>query len=293
MKLLMSGLLAGSALVLVGCSASDGNGFQRNEPITNPLNDTGITLCGDYAYPDFTDNNNVDCNVATQTVAGTEVGNGDDPVPAGQDGHYGRDVTDNSNSDGYKGFSFTKLGAAGVALAIQNATYTIPGLESNGTTWSCVRDEVTGLVWEIKSDDNGLHDKDWLYNWYNSDTLENGGNSGTADTVTGFGTNDNCKFQNECDTEKYVNRVNSNYFCGSNKWRLPSRAELKTLRHLGVAGLAIEQDYFPNTPAANFWTATPRAAASTFAWAVDFNNGRDNQLLKSQPYAVRLVRDAN
>ena len=41
------------------------------------------------------------------------------------------------------------------------------------------RDNVTGLIREVKTDDGGLHDKDWTYTWYN-------GTTGTADGT------DNC-----------------------------------------------------------------------------------------------------
>jgi hypothetical protein len=100
-----------------------------------PLNDTGITLCGDFAA--VTHNNDVDCAVAgaTQTVAGTS---GGDPVPAAQDALFGRDSNPifNSSVDGYQGFSFTKLNPAGNPLP------------DAAVSWSCLQDGVTGLVWE-------------------------------------------------------------------------------------------------------------------------------------------------
>jgi hypothetical protein len=39
-------------------------------------------------------------------------------------------------------------------LSIQNAAWIIggTGTESAGTKWSCVRDNVTGLIWEVKTD---------------------------------------------------------------------------------------------------------------------------------------------
>lgn len=56
----------------------------------------------------------------------------------GQDAEFGADAQMPTNTDGHAGFSFTKISNAGNAM---------PYLESNH---SCVRDEKTGLVWEVK-----------------------------------------------------------------------------------------------------------------------------------------------
>src|SRR5690554_415962 len=108
----------------------------------SPLNDTGITQCGNYAFEGGSgvSNNSVDCATAgsTQTTAGTDA-NGD-PVPVGQDAVYGRDATHNDDSDGHAGFSFTKLDANGDALADQTQDYAT-------NPWACVKDNVTGLIW--------------------------------------------------------------------------------------------------------------------------------------------------
>ena len=73
---------------------------------------------------------------------------GDD---AGQDALLGRDARPetNDNSDGYKGFSFLKLGYDGQPLAIQNQAWSETGNEAAGTKWSCVEDKTTGLVWKL------------------------------------------------------------------------------------------------------------------------------------------------
>ena len=53
-------------------------------------------------------------------------------------------------------FDFTKIDANGNALPV------------TATNHSCVKDNVTGLMWEVKTDDGGLRDKDWYYTWYDS-----------------------------------------------------------------------------------------------------------------------------
>ena len=98
-----------------------------------PLNDTGITFGGD-----FPEGNNPVC--AGETIAQ-------------QDCSHGRDVTNNDDSDGHAGFSFTKLSSAG------------DDLPASASQWSCVRDNVTGLIWEKKTDDGSEQDKDNSYLW--------------------------------------------------------------------------------------------------------------------------------
>jgi len=89
---------------------------------TGKLNDTGITQCADVST------NGLSCPVTNYP---------------NQDAQHGRDVTANDDSDGHAGFSFTKLDTNGNELL------------ANATDWSCVKDNVTGLIWEVKQGGNG------------------------------------------------------------------------------------------------------------------------------------------
>jgi hypothetical protein len=215
-----------------------------------PLNDTGITFCGDYP-----DGNNDPCT-------GSE--------PLGQDSDYGRDVTHNDDSDGHAGFSFTKLDANGNPLA------------ASAAAWVCVQDKVTGLIWEVKTDDGGLRDKDHTYTWYNPDDGANGGAAGTPDGGSCVGS--------ACDTQGYAQAVNAQGLCGASDWRLPSREELRSIVNYNRFGPAIDVSYFPNTESAPYWSSSPYAYSSDGAWYVFFNLGDDGYLSKGYEHAVRLVR---
>jgi hypothetical protein len=272
------------------------------------LNDTGIVLCGDYAYSpgSGTHNNDVDCQAvgSTQTVAGVETANGFDPVPAGQDAVYGRDANPatNDNSDGWKGFSFTKLGADGSPLVIQNATWSDAGNETAGTKWSCVLDNVTQLVWEVKTNDSGLRDKDWVYTWYNSTGVNDGGDHGVGDlgvgVTTGYETiagaqvgSDNCFNQSRCDTEKYIEDVNAAQLCGFGDWRLPLVEELKSVRKMNDGSEIPDVIFFPNTNDYYYWTDSPSTYGAIYSWALGIGLGTTDSAYKAIPYTVRLVRD--
>ena len=224
--------------------------------MAGPLNDTGIDFCGGAT------SGNAPC---------------DGSQPAGQDAHYGRDAQPPSKvGGGGKGFDFTALDAGGQ-----------PTAPSTGATpHPCVRDNVTGLVWEVKTDDGGLHDKDWTYTWYKTDSPD--GNNGTASGGNCGGT-----VAAGCDTEKYVTAVKNAHLCSYNDWRMPTRKELQDLVDYGRFNPSIDTTYFPNTPGSVFWSGSPYAGSTDYAWYVDFNGGAagyHGNYPRDTPHHVRLVR---
>ena len=209
----------------------------------------------------------------------------------GQDAEHGRDFTLNNDADGMAGFAFTKLDSAGAPLADQTVDYPV-------NPWDCVRDEHTGLYWEIKTDNGGLRDKDWTYSWYNSSGIQDGGNAGAENLGA-------CVDSANCDTQKFVAAVNAAGMCGFNDWRLPSRDELLSIVMLQPATTSTQQpafdpEYFPNTlsGAAYYSTSTPRVRwerpdgfDNTLIWAIE-RTGRISERNKSTPNPLRLVRGA-
>lgn len=240
------------------------------------LNDTGQILCGDYAFDNSgIDNNDVDCALS----GSNETTSGFDLVPLGQDATYGRDADPslNDDADGHAGFSFTKLdGVSGGELA------------ANATDWACVRDNVTGLIWEVKTNDGGLRDKDHFYSWYNSTGVNDGGEPGTPDAA------DQCANADRCDTEKYVADINAVALCGYSDWRLPTPNELLSISDLSRVSPAIDTRFFPNAPTNRQWTSATRANSPTSAFAVYGDAGTIANLEKSNGVnaSIRLVRDA-
>ncbi len=205
-----------------------------------PLNDTGITWGGDYSS-----GNNTTC---TSNIASP------------QDCQQGRDFTHNDDSDGHAGFSFTKLDASGNPLA------------ASATSWACVKDNVTGLVWEVKTDDGSIHDKTNNYRW--------GG-------VTHQGTNYGIYYN---DWDALVNGTNSEALCGFTDWRVPITQELMSIVDNSRYNPAIDTDYFPNTNSSFFWSASPLANDSDYAWYVYFDGGLSNGNDRRYVRYVRLVR---
>lgn len=150
----------------------------------------------------------------------------------GQDALYGRDVSATEHHDGHAGFSRTKLDESG------------NGLPDNATNFECIRDNVTGLVWEKKGPAMPLPqlDRDALknlitesvrddyypfeaenanwrganyqYYWYSSNDKENGGSRGAQGLSfvnTAYPISEHCAFQNK-DLPGYIN---SSRFCNT------------------------------------------------------------------------------
>jgi len=229
---------------------------------TRPLNDTGITFCGG-----ATSGNNSPC-------LGTE--------PAGQDKNYGRDaaalagtLSKTGGSTGTNGFDFTKIANNGSPLG-PSASLGI-GL----TDWACTKDNVTGLVWEVKTT-SGLRSQAHSYSWYMTGSPD--GNNGTANGGT-------CATAGRCDTEKFVADVNTTGLCGFNTgWRMPTVKELEGIADFGRYIPAIDPTYFPNTPSSGVWSGSPYAGYASYAWYVYFYGGNADGYDRSSTYAVRLVR---
>ena len=204
------------------------------------------------------------------------------PVPGlpGQDGDYGRDALASSGllqkkGGGAAGFDFTKLDSQGQEL------------NGSAASWSCVRDNVTGLVWETKQEwDGGEVSSVANVSWYNPDPATNGGVAGTPNVGT------SCF--SLCDTSRYVQYFNQQRICGSSNWRVPTKTELRTIVNLGRAQPAVDVSYFPlmNTNVGNrYWTSTTTAQSADSAWAIDFAAAVDQIWLKSQKARVVLVHD--
>jgi len=241
------------------------NAIPEAQPVTptGRLNDTGITWGGNYP-----NGNNTNCTGTTITA---------------QDCKHGRDAkatagTLTKTGAGSAGFDFTKLDSDGNTLS------------ATATAQRCVKDNHTGLIWEVKTT-SGLHNKSDTYNWYNIDRTTNGGAVGYTDddgnTCHGYTASDRNLF---CNTQAFVNRVNTAGLCGKNDWRLPTIDELRSIVNYGRHNPSIDTGYFPNTPAYSFWSSSPHSNGSSYAWVVGFVDGDDYYDDRNYSYRVRLVR---
>ena len=81
------------------------------------------------------------------------------------------------------------------------------------------------------------------------------------------------------------------YAGGVSGWRLPNVKELRSIVERCRIPPAINQQVFPDTPSSDFWSASPYAGNSAYAWLVSFLNGNAYWYYKSSNFGrVRLVR---
>ncbi len=150
-------------------------------------------------------------------------------------------------------------------------------LPDSATRWSLVRDNRTGLVWEVKTDDGSLRDRDNTFYWCDSDPV-------SSRSVTG-----------ECGrhrtTERYVRDLNRRQLGGLSTWRLPTVSELSAIRIRRIDRDGREVDYFPNTAPGKYWSSTTFKRDAREAWFVDFQFGTVMIDSKNRAFHVRAVAD--
>jgi hypothetical protein len=180
------------------------------------------------------------------------------------------------------GRDYTKIANDGSVLPASAALGTGP------RDWACTRDNITGLIWEVKAT-SGLRSQDHTYTWYDTNAAVNGGNPGTEAGTGCDGTLTNCN------TTAYRDAINaltgSARLCGATNWRLPTANELSGLVHSGApTGPVIDASWFPNTPAfTSYWTGENSQGFAPTAWFLTSTGNIDSNF-KSQGSGVRLVR---
>ena len=189
------------------------------------------------------------------------------PCPNLGEAFYGQDANYNINTP-----SYTKLDASG------------HDLPDTASSWAMVRDNITGLIWEVKINKDGTqdysnpNDADNLYTWYDSSPETNGGDAGTPGNST--------------DTMDYISALNSANFGGYSDWRLPTVRELQHIVDTYGENFQFYTAYFPNTVYYYYWSSNSLAAeyAQNYAWRVGFGNGHVESTEKSGGQYVRAVR---
>ncbi|KPA12932.1 secreted protein containing DUF1566, partial [Candidatus Magnetomorum sp. HK-1] len=180
-------------------------------------------------------------------------------IPCSDDSFYGQDASYNINPQ-----SFTKLDSQGNDLPDSSAE------------WTMIRDNVTGLIWEGKTDDGSVHDKDSKYTWFDNNPETNLGDSG----VNGDGT----------DTEDFIRVLNDSQYGGFSDWRLPTMRELESIVNYGEFKPYINPNYFSKIMPSFYWSSNTCIYNNSTVWGLFFDSSSGFTSSKSSLNYVRAVR---
>jgi hypothetical protein len=134
-----------------------------------------------------------------------------------------------------------------------------------------ITDNNSGLMWEKLSDDDSIHDKDTTYTWANAFASK-------------------------------VATLNGASFAGYSDWRMPSTAELETLKNFGAVSPAVYPAFNTGcmatctvttcscTQSAYYWSSTTYQNGPSYAWSVSFADGFTFATGKTSTYYARAVR---
>ncbi|WGZ93325.1 MAG: DUF1566 domain-containing protein [Candidatus Thiothrix putei] len=139
------------------------------------------------------------------------------------------------------------------AMKVADAAKRYTKLDAGGNTlpasapsWACVKDNTTGLIWEMKTDDPknpGPRDKSWRYKHMH--------NSGGYAITTDLYGKTLCNGIFSCDPYSYIDMMNQQVgLCGKNNWRLPKMVELGSIAQINADERPphIERSIFKDLP---------------------------------------------
>ena len=156
-------------------------------------------------------------------------------------------------------------------------------LELESSEWSCVLDNKGSLVWEVKSESEGIQYSLNTYTWFDG---VSGRENGTYSK--------NCYWGKSCNTQSYIEDINEAELCTYSDWRLPTRDELKSIvDYYGDSDILIDLLLFPNTQKDTYWTSMSAKDNPSLAYEIPFFFGGSVVRDKTIDTFVRLVRSAD
>jgi hypothetical protein len=149
-------------------------------------------------------------------------------------------------------------------------------------------DKVTNFMWEIKTDDDSIHDVDNTYTWTKGDDTDPDGTlledflKALNSTCDGKGVTD-CKSSKDCVKDEKCG------FAGHRDWCIPDVKQLQSIVDYGTFRPA--SSVHGETATTYYWTATASVINTNNAWIVNFFYGFViNRSKKIESLHARAVR---
>jgi len=154
-------------------------------------------------------------------------------------------------------------------------------LPSDATSWHCVKDKSTNLIWEVKASDKGLQSMSNRYSWEKISEDQN-----TPDNAKPA-----CTKLTNCDVPSFIAAVSAEKLCGFSNWRLPDIHELNSIVK-PMKTNSIDMNYFPNTQSSIYISSSEGFDNDMLVHGVDFDMSYNDVFYKGGQYHVRLVQSA-
>ncbi|MCP4119360.1 MAG: DUF1566 domain-containing protein [Desulfobacteraceae bacterium] len=161
---------------------------------------------------------------------------------------YGQDANYSINP-----ISYTKLDANG------------NDLPDSAWKWAMVRDNVTGLIWEVKTGHGSVHSRYESYTWKEAQDI-------------------------------FIKKLNGEKFGGYSDWRIPNNWEIASIGHYENDDdyWAVSSKYFPWLRDRS-WSSTPSTPAegsseSSYAWVAEAHCRKVSTWTKTTDLGARAVR---
>ena len=151
-------------------------------------------------------------------------------------------------------------------------------------------DKNTNIIWEIKTDDDSIHDVDNTYTWTVGDDEDTGPNGTLFEdflkslngTCEGAGVND-CKSHKDCAKDEQCG------FAGHRDWCIPDVKQLQSI--VNYRSFRPASSVFGETATTYYWSSTESKIISNNAWTVNFFDGLVlNSNKKTESLHARAMR---
>ena len=178
--------------------------------------------------------------------------------------------------------------SSSASLLVFSTKYSEVANTSGGTyaKTECVKDNITGLVWEGKTASGTRAGSDTYTNYDDENSAQKLNSS-----QSGYENPTQAEIDASSNSMGYKNAVNASALCGYTDWRLPTKNELLGIVDANqAADPKIDSTWFPNTQSLFYLTKSPFVGTASSAWGVSFLTGNTTDYGRGGVGNVRLVR---